>query len=78
MSGISKPVYRADLGGSRLGETGRAICAGTNRRATKSEPEEAFKCTINTFEILDEHAGLAGPFLPERDRRCILHWPDNW
>ena len=62
-----------NLGRGRLGEAGCRVDAGTHRRAAEREPVDGVQRIVDPLEIVRQHARIARPFLPERDRRGVLH-----
>ena len=62
-----------DLGGGRLGEARRGVDAGADRGAAEREAIDALQRVLDALEIVGQHAGIARPFLAERDRRRVLH-----
>ena len=68
-----QPGEPGDLGRRCLGEAGRGVDPGADRRAAERQPIDALQRIVDPLQIVVEHAGIARPFLPERDRRRILH-----
>jgi len=62
-----------DPGHSRLGKAWRGIDSGADRRAAERKLVNAPERILDPFEIIAQHRGVAGPFLAERERRCVLH-----
>ena len=52
-----------DLGGRRLGKSGRRVDAGPDRGAAERQLIDAFSRILDAFEIVRQHSGIAGPFL---------------
>ena len=68
-----QPGEPRDLGRRRLGEAGRGVDAGAHRGAAERQPVDALQRVVDPLEIVRQHAGIARPFLAERDRRRVLH-----
>ena len=62
-----------DLGRRRLGEAGRRVDAGADGGAPEREAIHAVQGVVDPLQVVGEHAAVAGPLLPEGDRRRVLH-----
>ncbi len=62
-----------DLGGGGLGETGRRVDAGSDRRAAQRQAVDAVQRGFDPLQIVRQHPGIARPFLAQRQRRGVLH-----
>ena len=62
-----------DLGCGGLGETRRCVDPRADGRAAQRKTIDALERILDPFEIIGQHAGIARPFLPERERRGVLH-----
>ena len=68
-----QPGQPGDLGCRRLGETRGGVDPGADRGAAERQPVDALERVAEPLRVVFEHAGIARPFLPQGDRRRILH-----
>ena len=62
-----------DLSGRGLGKPGRRVDARAHRRATERQLIHALQRSFDPLQIVRQHAGIAGPFLAQCQRRRVLH-----
>ncbi len=67
------PVSSGDLEGRGFGEAGRCVDAGAHGRTSQRKAVHALQRIFHPLQIVGEHARIARPLLPERQRRGILH-----
>jgi hypothetical protein len=68
-----QPGELRDLGRRGCGEARGRIDSGAHRGAAEREPVDALQRILYALDVVGEHPGVAGPFLPQRDRRGVLH-----
>jgi len=61
-----------DLGGRRFGKAGRGVDAGADRGAAERQAIDALQGRFDPLQIVRQHRGIAGPFLPQGERGRIL------
>src|SRR5215468_4277274 len=62
-----------DLPGRGLCEVRSAVETGSDRRSAECKPINSLECVVDALQIVAEHPDVAGPFLPQGKRGCILH-----
>ena len=62
-----------DLGRGRRRKTRRRVDAGADRRAAERQAIDAAQRLLDALAVVAQHAGVAGPFLSQGERRRILH-----
>ena len=67
------PVKRAISAAAASAKPGCGVDAGADRRAAQRQPIDALQRIVEALQVVGEHAGIARPFLAERDRRRVLH-----
>jgi len=62
-----------DLGGGSLGESRRRIDPRADGSAAEREAVHSLERRFDPLEIVGEHRRVAGPLLPQGERRRVLH-----